>query len=94
MSGPIVGAMQDMPYNGASFTLEKGDCCFLYTDGVVEAMNEDAKLYGEERLKTLLKTWTDGSVDTVINAVYQDIIGYRGKAAPSDDITMLCFNYE
>ncbi len=94
LSGPIVGAMQDMPYNGANFTLEKGDCCFLYTDGVVEAMNEDAKLYGEERLRTLLKTWTDSSVDTVINAVYQDIIGYRGKAAPSDDITMLCFNYE
>src|SRR5574344_964715 len=55
-SGFILAGMENTKYKGFETTLHKGDKILLYTDGVTEAMNEEKKQYGEDRLKDLLDT--------------------------------------
>ncbi len=55
-------------------------------------MNEVQELYGESRIYSILKNSAKASPQEIINSIYADLVAYRGKAEPSDDITMLCFN--
>jgi len=42
-------------YKSAKIKLEKNDLLLMYTDGVIEAMNENKEMFGEENLvKTVL----------------------------------------
>lgn len=91
MSGPLVGAMDGMDYTTQSITLEKGQRCLLYSDGVTEAMNEDWELFTDPYLLEVMTILRTASPQELVDGVYQAILKHRGNAEPSDDITMLCF---
>lgn len=90
-SGPLVGAMQGLDYEPCRAYLAPGEYCLLYTDGVSEAMNEKLELFGEDRIAAALDGLRGVSPDAVLHGVMQAVKEHRGKAAQSDDITMLCF---
>lgn len=89
LSGPLVGAMPDLEYLAFKDTLAPGECCFLYTDGLTEAMNAQKELYGEDRLAECLAAHAQASPSALHKAVFADICAFRGEEPPSDDITML-----
>ena len=66
----------------------------LYTDGLNEAENEQHEEFGNDRLLTVLSTHpfteTKDLVDTLLEAVAQHV----GKAEASDDLTLLCLNFQ
>lgn len=92
-SGPMVGVMEDIQYSSAKVSIHSGDMVLLYTDGVTEAMNESKELYDETRLKAVLLQQKRTNTNTLLQKIYEDILAYRGNAEQSDDITMLCFQY-
>ena len=71
--------------------LRPGDCIFLYTDGVTEALNSGNELYSEARLKAFFNESApkDGSLDELLALLHQDIAAFAGGAEQADDITML-----
>lgn len=89
LSGPLVGAMPDVTYLLFRDALAAGDSCFLYSDGLTEAMNVDKALYGDERLSHCLAAHAADAPSALQEAVFADICAFRGDAPPSDDITML-----
>ena len=86
----MLGAEEDATYEAHRITLQPNDMLFLYTDGVTEAMNNDKKLYSEERLEETLNH-IDGSlsVQEILAEVRKDIDAHADGAEQSDDITML-----
>lgn len=70
---------------------EAGDVFLFFTDGLSEAMNENAELYGEQRLRDIL----DGargdalSEDALKDRILEDIHAFVGGAAQHDDMTMV-----
>ncbi len=94
ISGPAVGAMEEMPYEELELTLAPGESLFLYTDGVTEAMDKDNVEYSDERLLETVVSLADKSVTEVINGVMQDVCAHASNAGyQSDDITMLMLHY-
>ncbi|WP_297671814.1 SpoIIE family protein phosphatase [uncultured Desulfovibrio sp.] len=89
LSGPLVGAMPGVEYLPFVDALAPGEICFLYTDGLTEAMNADKELYGDERLAACLAAHATATPDALQKAVFADICAFRGEEPPSDDITML-----
>jgi sigma-B regulation protein RsbU (phosphoserine phosphatase) len=86
----VMGAMEDTSYSEFEVTLPKGSVIFLYTDGVTEAMNEEEKLYGEERLQSFLNGLEKNiSPQKITEQVFDNLKTYVGNAAQADDITML-----
>jgi len=74
--------------------IEPGDKVFLYTDGVVEATNEENKLYGEKRLQDFLNEHSSLGSEETIKTLKKDIDKFVGKAEQFDDITMLELIYK
>ena len=77
-------------YEENKFDLGAGDKLFLFTDGVIEAINANNELYGIDRLIQNLKKVYDKKPKEVIDSVNEDISNYSKDLDQYDDITMLC----
>ena len=53
-TGRPLGLLRGGTYEEVRFTMGKGDCVFLYTDGLVEAENEVGQEFGMQNLERLL----------------------------------------
>ncbi|HDQ39829.1 MAG TPA: HAMP domain-containing protein [Desulfonatronum sp.] len=92
-SGPMVGAVEGLPYVALETVLNPGETIFLYTDGITEAMDEHNSLYSDERLLATLGSLGVPGPREIIRAVNKDVILHVQQAEQSDDITMLCLEY-
>jgi sigma-B regulation protein RsbU (phosphoserine phosphatase) len=91
LSGPMVGALDGFSYLNFNDTLEPGEICLLYTDGVTEAQNEKAEFFGFERLENLARGQIGLSPEDLVELVVGAVSEFRGQAEPSDDICLLAF---
>ena len=90
---PIVAVIEGMTFAEHSFRLNPGDSLFVYTDGVTEARNENARLFGTARMLTALNVDPSASPERLLQNVRRGIDEFVGNADRSDDITMMCFSY-
>ncbi|MCX7702613.1 MAG: PP2C family protein-serine/threonine phosphatase [Planctomycetota bacterium] len=73
--------------------LQKGDRIVVYTDGVVEAMNEKGEEFGEERFLEIVEENADKPSSEFINQLISALRVHQGKAEQHDDITVVTFKY-
>lgn len=88
-----LGIFEEESYEMEEIRLQKGERIFLYTDGVTEAMNDNKKLFGEQRLQEVLNSCREQSCGEMLAAIKQAIEEFAGEAEQSDDITMLMLQY-
>jgi len=69
--------------------LYKGDQVVLYTDGVVEAMDEKHEEYGDERFYKWLQVHATERSRDLINNLLKELDAHRGRAEQHDDITVV-----
>jgi len=91
--GFLLGKMNHQDYDAKKVQLQKGDTLFLYTDGVVEAMDSEMNMYEEVRLTSYLKGRNSSSLQDVVKGSIADVKVYTGSAPQSDDITVLTLRY-
>lgn len=89
VSGPMVGAMPGMDFDGLRAKLEKGDMLVVYTDGITEAMNMERKMFDEDGLFAVAESLRDGSAKEVSMGIVAATHEHAGEAPQSDDITIL-----
>jgi len=85
----MLGAMAGVSYSTQCLQMKPGDTLFLYTDGVTEALNASAQLYGEARLLKILAGAAPGDLAAALERVRDDVARHAAGAPQSDDITML-----
>ena len=88
-----LGAIKDMTYTGYDMHLDPGDCLYVYTDGIPDAINEDEEEYGLERTLNALNVYKEASMEGLLQGVKADQEDFVGKADQFDDITMMGFRY-
>ena len=91
--GPPLCVIREYPYEGVVHTLVKGEWFCVITDGVTEAMNERGELYGSARVLKALEGMQAASPEAVIAALRDDARRFAGNAEQSDDITLLCVQW-
>lgn len=79
----------EVPYPSARVQLEPGDLLFIFTDGVVEAVNDAGEEYGESRLLPCIQTSPPESADEMLKRVMTEVNSFVGYARQHDDITCL-----
>ena len=73
---------EEIPINsGESFT--------FFSDGITEAMNEQAELFDDDRLTTLLHKTAKKTSTEQVNTVLESVKKFRGGAEPNDDMTLV-----
>ena len=87
----VLGMMEDVPYREQSFILEPGDCFYLYTDGVSEALNINKELLGDDRLHEMLNSHLDvcNNTEAFVKSMFKEVDDFAGEEVQADDITMV-----
>ncbi len=85
-----LGVMPDWKYTLQEARISPETILFLYTDGLIEAMNTAQKVFGKKRMSDALGyDGPRGVIDKMAAAVKD----YVGSAEQSDDLTMLTIRY-
>ena len=79
----------EISYSSARVRLQPGDLLFIFTDGVVEAVNETGQEYSEARLVPLLEAGPPETAAETLKRVMADVNQFVGYARQHDDITCL-----
>ncbi len=90
---PPLGVMDDLMYREYTLHLEPGDCLYVYTDGVPEAIDLSEEQYGTDRMLAALNRSKDQPMTKLLPGVKADIDAFAGGADQFDDITMIGFRY-
>ncbi len=86
--------MPDVTYQKDTLTLSPGECLFLYTDGVTEAMDKDRNLFCDKRLEEHLAQACALPLDEMALGLAQVIGAFTVNYPQHDDITMLAVRYK
>jgi len=89
-SGFPIGITTEADFSQASLQLGEQDRVCLFTDGIIEAMNENKEPYGYERLEQVLRD-SPVAAKGIVEAIQQSVRQYMGPADQSDDLTLVCF---
>jgi hypothetical protein len=87
--GLPLGAFTVSRYESGSTKLRSGDALYIYTDGVVEALNETGEEYGEDRLAGLLAALGANSAAASLRQIFESVDRFAGATPQYDDITCL-----
>jgi sigma-B regulation protein RsbU (phosphoserine phosphatase) len=87
---PPLGTRLPATTTAVDVSFAAGDCCLLYTDGLVEAPNAAGESYGAARLAAVLAGQTSASgAPAICDAVLADLAAHRDGAAQQDDVTLV-----
>ena len=73
----------------AQVPLAPGDSFLFFTDGLSEAMNVKAELFGEQRLRDILEASDALGTEELKERILAEIRSFVGEAAQHDDMTMV-----
>ena len=85
--GRAIGVFQELDLEDHYTNLVPGDVLLLYTDGVIEARSSRGEFFGEERLKSLLKSCTNSDAASIARRVREAVLEHKGD--PGDDVAIL-----
>lgn len=92
--GFVVGGMEESVFHDYEVELKPGSDLFLYTDGLPEAENESAEMFGPDRMLEALNSDPSASPDKIIENVNAAVADYVKDAPQFDDLTMMCIEYK
>lgn len=87
--GLPLGIQPAAPYQRGTTVLQPGDTLYIYTDGVIEAVNASGEEYGEARLETLLRSQGRLTAAEKLASLIASIGFFTASTPQFDDITCL-----
>ena len=81
-------------YQDRTVILQPGDAIFVYSDGVIEAINAAQEFYGNDRLESDLRVASNVTPEEIVRAVKLHVDAFTGEAAKADDVTMLALRWQ
>ncbi|MCK5076552.1 MAG: serine/threonine-protein phosphatase, partial [Calditrichia bacterium] len=89
--GFLIGVLPAMSYENKSIEIVEGDVLVVYTDGLIEARNENDKMYGTDGLKQYINKYMHKiELNVLLKNVIQDIKVFCNDSI-DDDLTVLVF---
>ena len=76
-------------YYSTEVEWHSGDLLVLYSDGITEAANPDAEMYGLERFKALISEKCHLSPTEIKAEILADLQAYQQDESTNDDITLV-----
>ncbi len=87
--GLPLGIRAEAVYESGSATLQPGDWLVIFTDGLIEAMNERNDEYGEPRLLEILRAGSASEPEELLRRMRSDVDAFVGATPQHDDITCM-----
>lgn len=88
-TGPVLGPAPYQKYGVESINFNVNDVLLLYSDGIIEATNQNFEFFGEERLIDSLKKLKNKDPKDICNLIIQEVNVFSAKGVYSDDRTLV-----
>jgi serine phosphatase RsbU (regulator of sigma subunit)/CHASE2 domain-containing sensor protein len=92
-SGLPIGAMQDSTYSCKKVTFQKGDYIFLYTDGLIDAVDGDGKSFSKKRLLENISK-NHSNLKKLLKSLEDSFYKHVRHGEITDDVTYLALKKE
>jgi len=89
VGGLPLGIQSECAYQCGSIVLSRGDVLVIFTDGVVEAVNERGEEYDESRLIPLVQRCSAMGAQGLVDSLMFELKIFGGQASQHDDITCM-----
>ncbi len=89
----MLGALREAKYEQSTLEVSPERVLVMYSDGLVEATNSRGEGYGESRLRELLATVSEKSVDDIRRAVLASLAAFSGTGKLRDDLTFVVVRF-
>jgi len=86
-TGPLIGMLEDAEFKVKTLNMEKSAMLFLYTDGVIDLINEKEERFGASSLKNALLEKNESG--NFVSSLVKQLDQFAGQASQFDDLTML-----
>ena len=84
-----IGVERTTEYVSRSLRVKEGDVLLMYSDGVVEAMDEQGRQYGRKNLGAALLRSKDLAAKEIVETIRAEVERHSAKARRHDDQTVL-----
>lgn len=88
-TGSVLGLSPNQKYLSDSINLDVNDFLVMFTDGIVEATDENFNFLGEDKLKELVKDNCSLSAKEMCENILEYVQKFSAKATYSDDKTLV-----
>jgi len=76
-------------YDEGEIDINPGDKLIMYTDGITETMDDERRIYGEERMVDVIQRVGPYSAQDTVDALIMDWEEFRSGAPIRDDMSLL-----
>ena len=87
--GTVLGLFADRCFREQCVELAPGDLLLIFSDGIVEAMNEDEEEFGDDRLLAAVRKHGALGEGALLERVLENVGEFLGPVSPQDDITLI-----
>jgi len=88
--GTAIGLFSQWQFAADTISLLPGDMIVFFTDGVVEAANDEDEMFGNERLLDLVIENVEVEPETLRSRIIESVMEWAGDGPQGDDITIVC----
>ncbi len=89
-TGLPLGVLDEGQYPaGPALDVEPGDLIVLCTDGIVEAMDQHDRPFGQARLEALVRRHADEPIERIVERIASEVSAHYVGESPPDDLTIL-----
>lgn len=86
--GLLLGVTSDAIYYSAKVQLGPDDVLLVYSDGIIESLNEEGDEFGDARLREHLRLAHNQSADAILFSVLGAVQDFAGTRPLMDDMTL------
>jgi sigma-B regulation protein RsbU (phosphoserine phosphatase) len=84
-----LGMFNDVHYEEFTLSTRPGDTIIFFSDGIVDAVNEQEEMFGDERLTALVTREIGNTAEGMVEAIYQELSAFQGGKERFDDETVV-----
>ena len=76
-------------YASRALHLDCGDVLVVYSDGVTEAENPQAEVFGEKRLRDIIRQWAPSGGNVIEQKLLEAVTEFTQGMPQTDDVTFM-----
>ncbi|MEP0201170.1 MAG: SpoIIE family protein phosphatase [Halioglobus sp.] len=92
-SGPALGLATEQTFPINTVQLPAGSRLAIYTDGIDEAFDSEAQMFGTQRINAQIEKDVDQATASAGMSLFQAVDAFAGPTPQSDDITLLLLDW-
>ena len=84
-----LGLFPDAEYEEFTLSTRPGDLIVFFSDGIVDALNAEGEMFGDERLTRLLESQHHATAQSVVDSILQAVSDFQDGTDHFDDETIV-----